>query len=421
MKFSAQLDVNVVAVEATDEVSLLLDLQSPQVADDQERAAATLQVVLDRSGSMSGAPLAGAVQALCGLVGRLDERDNFGVVVFDDTAQVVVPAGPLADKQRALAQIQQIYPGGMTDLSGGYLRGLQELKRVAAGGGGTLLLISDGHANRGITDALQLEQIASNAGSERVVTSTLGYGLGYDETALSALARGGSGNHHFAEDPDTAGVAIATEAGELLSKSVQAASLLITMEPAVALVKIYNDLPSTQVADGKVMVEVGDFYSNEHRKLLLKFGVPAMASLGLAQIATLELRYVEVPGLVEQVVTLPVQINVVPGDEAAGRVADPTVHTEVLFQEAQQAKKRASEALERGDRSAAMELLSGAEGVLGAAMMGAPAEMRADMVKESQDIGSMKDRAAWDDTSRLSKDTRASFHRRNRKRGRDGC
>lgn len=421
MKFSAQLDVNVVAVEATDEVSLLLDLQSPQVADDQERAAATLQVVLDRSGSMSGAPLAGAVQALCGLVGRLDERDNFGVVVFDDTAQVVVPAGPLNDKQRALAQIQQIYPGGMTDLSGGYLRGLQELKRVAAGGGGTLLLISDGHANRGITDALQLEQIASNAGSERVVTSTLGYGLGYDETALSALARGGSGNHHFAEDPDTAGVAIATEAGELLSKSVQAASLLITMEPAVGLVKIYNDLPSTQVADGKVMVEVGDFYSNEHRKLLLKFGVPAMASLGLAQIATLELRYVEVPGLVEQVVTLPVQINVVPGDEAAGRVADPTVHTEVLFQEAQQAKKRASEALERGDRSAAMELLSGAEGVLGAAMMGAPAEMRADMVKESQDIGSMKDRGAWDDTSRLSKDTRASFHRRNRKRGRDGC
>lgn len=419
MKFSAQLDVNVVAVEATDEVSLLLDLQSPQLAADENRPAATLQVVLDRSGSMSGPPLQGAIEALCGLVARLDERDNFGVVVFDDNAQVVVPAGPLTDKPRVLAQLVRVVSGGMTDLSGGYLRGLQELKRVAAGAGGTLLLISDGHANRGITDANQLEKIAFGVSAERIVTSTLGYGLGYDETALSALARGGSGNHHFAEDPDTAGAAIAAEAGELLSKSVQAASLLITKEPAVALVQIYNDLPSTQVADGKVMVEIGDFYSNERRKLLLKFGVPAMSALGLAQIATLELRYVELPGLVEQVVTLPVQVNVVPGDEAAGRVADPTVRTEVLFQEAQQVKKQASEALERGDRDAAVELLAGAEGVLGAAMMAAPQAMRDDVLRESQDIGMMKDRASWDDTSRLSKDTRASFHERNRKRGRD--
>ncbi len=230
MKFSAQLDVNVVAVEATDEVSLLLDLQSPEVATDEARASATLQVVLDRSGSMSGPPLAGAIEALCGLVARLDERDNFGVVVFDDTAQVVLPAGPLADKQRVLFGLQQVVPGGSTDLSAGYLRGLQELKRVSAGGGGTLLLISDGHANCGITDPAQLEHLAAGGANERIVTSTLGYGLGYDESALASLARGGSGNHHFAEDPDAAGAAIASEAGELLAKSVQAASLLIRME-----------------------------------------------------------------------------------------------------------------------------------------------------------------------------------------------
>jgi len=52
-------------------------------------------------------------------------------------------------------------------------------------------------------------------------------------------------------------------------------------------------------------------------------------------------------------------------------------------------------------------------------MMAAPEAMRDDVLRESQDIGMMKDRASWDDTSRLSKDTRASFHERNRKRGRD--
>lgn len=418
MKFSAQLDVNVVAVEATDEVSLLLDLESPTVERETERPPATLQVVLDRSASMSGAPLAGAVEALCGLVARLDAQDNFGVVVFDDESEVVVPAGPLVDKDHVIHQLQQIRSGGMTDLSGGYVRGLQELKRAAGGHGGTLLLISDGHANQGITDPAQLEHVAASSASERVVTSTLGYGLRYDETALSAMARGGSGNHHFAEDPDKAGAAIASEVTELLSKSIQAASLLITMEPAVALLKLYNDLPATQIGAGKLMIDLGDFYSDEHRKLLLKFSVPAMAALGLAQIATLELRYVELPGLVEQVVSLPVQVNVVPGDDAAGRMVDPTVHTEALFQEAQQAKKLASEALERGDRQAAVGFFTGADSMLGLALTGAPEELRADVEKEQADIGQMKDRATWDDTSLLSKTNRASFHDNNRKRGR---
>ena len=419
MKFSAQLDVNMVAVESTDEVALLLDLESPEVATEGERAAATLQVVLDRSGSMHGAPLDGAIEALCGLVTRLDARDNFGVVVFDDQAQVAVPAGPLDDKDRVLAQLRAIESGGMTDLSGGYLRGLQELKRVSSGNGGTLLLISDGHANAGVVEPTELERLAGQASSERIVTSTLGYGLGYDESALSAMARGGSGNHHFAEDPDRAGAVIASEAGELLAKSVQAASLLITMEPSVSLLKLYNDLPSMQVADGQVMVELGDFYSSERRKLLLRFAVPAMAGLGLAQVASLELRYVELPDLVEQVVTLPVQVNVVPGDEVAGRVVDPTVQTEVLFQEAQQAKKQASEALERGDRDAATRWLTGAEGLLEQAIGCAPDGMRAGVEHESLEVGTMKDRAGWDDVSRLSKDTRASFHERNRKRGRE--
>lgn len=147
MKFSAQLDVDVVAHEADDEVTLLLDLVAPSAPEsDEDRVGSSLQVVLDRSGSMAGAPLEGALSALAGLVQRLDERDNFGVVAFDDTVQVVVPAGPLTDREEVVDRLAQVEPGGMTDLSGGYLRGLQEARRVAGDGGGTLLVISDGHA-----------------------------------------------------------------------------------------------------------------------------------------------------------------------------------------------------------------------------------------------------------------------------------
>lgn len=114
MKFSSRLDVDVVAHESTDEVALLVDLEAPALAEHEDRAPATVQVVLDRSGSMSGRPLAVAIQSLVDLVAKLDARDRFGVVIFDDKANVVVPCGPVDDKERIVAQVRSIVPGGMT-------------------------------------------------------------------------------------------------------------------------------------------------------------------------------------------------------------------------------------------------------------------------------------------------------------------
>ncbi|HSE09330.1 MAG TPA: VWA domain-containing protein [Nocardioidaceae bacterium] len=419
MKFSTQLDVNVVAHEADDEVALLLDLAAPSApATGEDRVGTSLQIVLDRSGSMAGAPLDGALKALAGLVQRLDARDNFGVVAFDNGVQVVVPAGPLTDKAEVLARLANVTAGGMTDLSGGYLRGLQELKRVAGDSGGTLLIISDGHVNGGVSDPDQLGALARDAYSKGIVTSTLGYGLGYDETLLTALTRGGSGNHHFAQDPDAAGAAIASEVTDLLAKAIQAASLTVQFSDAVELLRIYNDLPATQIGPGQVMVELGDFYFEEQRKLLMRLKVPAMAALGLAQIASLELRFVELPDLVEQVVTLPVTVNVVPGDEAAGRVPDASVQAEVLFQEAQQSKRLASEALERGDRKTAQRLLEEAVKTLGDAGDVAPLDLREDLRREAEEVRYMGEQSIVGDANVLSKRTRASYHMQNRKRGR---
>lgn len=419
MKFSAQLDVNVVAHEADDEVALLLDLEAPAAPESgAERTGTSLQIVLDRSGSMSGAPLEGALKALAGLVQRLDARDNFGVVTFDSQAQVAVPAGPLTDKTAVLERLRGIYSGGTTDLSSGYLRGLQELKRVAGDAGGTLLIISDGHVNQGVSDPDQLGDVARRAQSAGIVTSTLGYGLGYDETLLSSIARGGSGNHHFAENPDAAGAAIASEVTDLIAKSVQAASLTVKFGDKVEMLRLYNDLPATQVGDGQVMIELGDLYFEEQRKLLMRFKVPAMAALGLAQIASLELRYVELPALIEQVVTLPVNVNVVPGDEAANRLPDPTVRTEVLFQEAQESKRLASEALERGDRRTARKLLEEAVKTLDSAGLAAPASLREELDREVEDLRFMGEQTVAGDMNLTSKMTRASYHQQNRKRGR---
>src|SRR3954470_21368748 len=104
--------------------------------------------------------LEGAKRALLALVDWLDPTDNFGLVAFDEHALVVVPAGPLTDKDALRRAIAELYVGSMTDLSSGYLRGLQEPRRVCGDAGASLLLISDGHANQGVTDHDQLRDIA---------------------------------------------------------------------------------------------------------------------------------------------------------------------------------------------------------------------------------------------------------------------
>jgi len=160
MHVTAHLDVDVVAVETDDDVSVLLELTAPPAEPTSAaRPPATLQVVLDRSGSMQEDDrLEGAKIALLALVDRLEPTDNFGLVAFDDQASVVVPAGPLTDKDAVRSAISQIELGGMTDLSSGYLRGLQEARRVCGPTGATVLLISDGHANQGVTDHDQLRR-----------------------------------------------------------------------------------------------------------------------------------------------------------------------------------------------------------------------------------------------------------------------
>ena len=192
-------------------------------------------------------------------------------------------------------------------------------------------------------------------------------------------------------------------------------------EPAVEFLRLYNDLPAQQIGDGQVMIELGDLYSEEARKVLLKLKVPALAELGLARVATLELAYVELPGLVEQVVSLPITVNVVPGDEAAGRVAHPTVESEVLFQEAQDVKRQASEAFEHGMFDVGQRLIGETKQRLARSLEVAPEALKPEIQLELDDVARMErlgDVSGPMGAPMMSKMSRDSYHQMNRKRGR---
>lgn len=200
-----------------------------------------------------------------------------------------------------------------------------------------------------------------------------------------------------------------------MSQSAQAASLLVRMAPACRGVRIVNELSSTMTAEG-VLVELGSFWSGEQRKLVLTFDVPGIPALGLAEIARLDLTWVELPGLVQHSVTVPIHVNVVPGDEAAGRLTNPIVRTELAFQQTQQAKRRASNLLSRGDVAGATSELRHAHLLVSMAWKANPDDNT--LMDEANVIGGLLHEAKHGDVSRAAKASSADVARKSRTRGR---
>jgi Ca-activated chloride channel family protein len=363
MHVKAHLDLDLVALEAADQLTLMLDLTAPITDKAKNRAPQAIQVVLDRSGSMNGEPLESAKGSLLKLVDRLAPQDYFGLVAFDDQALVVVPMRQVQDHHiPSLRQaIRDLQTGGSTDISAGYLMGLREITRLNTVGASTLLLISDGHANAGERDPKVLGSIATKHATARITTSTIGLGIGYDEIILEAIATGGGGAHRFASTVDEAVGAIAAEVNDLLDKS--AVNAILRVKPVPGL----TDVPKIQVIqrlpfwkDGEdYVVQLGDLYAGENRRFVIGLDVPGLSALGLTKVADIVIEYLNLAEMVEISVTMPVNVNVVPADVAAGRIPDPIVRAERLIVEAQAEKALATEEIRTGKVREASSRLKG--------------------------------------------------------------
>jgi Ca-activated chloride channel family protein len=112
-------------------------------------------------------------------------------------------------------------------------------------------------------------------------------------------------------------------------------------------------------------------------------------------------------------VTLPVSVNVVPGDEAAGRIPNPKVRQELLFQQAQKAKRDAADAIARGDDAAAEQILGEAD----ALMAGSSASPELD--DERQILLELRSDISAGASMRSSKRARMESSRKSHKRGRE--
>jgi Ca-activated chloride channel family protein len=183
------------------ELDVLVRVQAPQAPTERPtRHPLHLALVIDRSGSMSGQPLAEAKRCAEFVLDGLMPSDRLSVVAYDDEAETLIPAIELHDKDAVRRAIRQIHDRGCTNLHGGWLQGAETLaphthERLTS----RVILLSDGCANRGITEPDPIYAQCADLARAGVTTSTYGLGRSFSEELMIGMARHGLGSSYYGQ------------------------------------------------------------------------------------------------------------------------------------------------------------------------------------------------------------------------------
>jgi Ca-activated chloride channel family protein len=277
MQITQQPTSPVLLENTADTANLLLsfreDVPNPQ------RRPLNVALVIDRSGSMAGAPLKYALKAAVDFVDRLVPDDRLSIVVYDDAVDTLLDAQLVTDKEAIKRIIQGVRAGGITNLSGGWLRGCELVaKHKTDKHVNRVLLLTDGQANHGVTNPAILISTAAKKAEEGITTTTLGFGSHFEEDLLIGMARAAGGNFYFIQSLDDAADVFGIELDSL--KAIAAQNLTVTLTPlAPAEIADVLSLARVEPQDGgRLVLHLGDVHENEDKLLGLQLRLPALAT-----------------------------------------------------------------------------------------------------------------------------------------------
>jgi Ca-activated chloride channel family protein len=169
-------------------------------ADDEVRRPLHLVFVIDRSGSMSIDDRIGLVRrSIKTLLNELGRQDTVGIVSFSSDARIDLEPVHATERERIARALDDLYPTYNTNVEAGLRLGYSLADRYANEDGvNRVILLSDGVANEGITEADGIFDTVREHASHGITVTTIGVGKSnFNDVLLNRFAELGKGNYFY--------------------------------------------------------------------------------------------------------------------------------------------------------------------------------------------------------------------------------
>jgi Ca-activated chloride channel family protein len=225
----------------------------------------SIVAVVDRSGSMSGNPIARVKEGLHAMVDAMREGDRLGIVLYGTTTLVHQPVTDVATSRAALhAAINAIAIDGSTYMEAGlrlgYQTALEELPHSA--GRTRLMLFTDENPNVGNTSADGFMAQALAGSRAGVGLTTIGVGVHYDGALATRISSVRGGNLFFLPREGAGADLFAGEFENMVSEVAQDLVIAIDPAPGYRVSGVFG-VPGELIADGgngTVTVTIGSAF-----------------------------------------------------------------------------------------------------------------------------------------------------------------
>ena len=179
-----------------------IDLSAKKVSLD-DLPPAQLVFLVDVSGSMdltNRLPLLKSAFRL--LINNLRAKDSVAIVVYGGITGIMLNTTSGAEKEKILAAVDQLTPGGSTPGESGINLAYTIAKRhFIAGGNNRVILATDGDFNVGLKTEEELDELISRNRESGIYLTCLGVGMGnYKDSKIQTLARKGNGNFSYLDN-----------------------------------------------------------------------------------------------------------------------------------------------------------------------------------------------------------------------------
>ena len=355
---TVDVDRPVVLAGETRPVYVLVRFTVPEAVPSAsaERPPLNIALVLDRSGSMEAAgKIAYLKKAAAAVVGRMSQRDRLAVVEYDDRITVAWPSAPVEAPGLVIKVIEGLFPRGTTNLAGGMLAGIAEVRNSLADGAvNRVLLLSDGLANEGITHPTEIRKLAGQSKETGVPVTTLGLGLDYNEDLMQDIAQHSGGNYHYVENPAQMAGIFQRELSTLFQMAARGVDLRFEVDAAVSGIRVFGYPVRTE--GRATVIQFPDFHAGEARSVVLRLDVAAHGA-GPRRLGTLRFTYEDVATGERQVVSEPIVVRVSDDIQEARAATNSEAVVEAALVEAETRHEESLRLLDSGNYAEAETML----------------------------------------------------------------